>query len=188
MPRCLALDARAVADQGAKFHASRPPCKKFAGGIPPAMGVSIDGQAQGQTHQLRPQTISATGSRAGWLGRRSGVRLRPHVSHLPTLHTRTMLVVAGSAKPTLTGYRLLSIASVGIGVPSMAMGVRRGGQESWQPSRDNAPSRKPVVDSAARLATGCLAVSATVGARGGAHGVLARHNPAGQKRLSGTLP
>ncbi len=55
------LDARAVADQGAKLLASGPPCNRFAGEIPPTMGAGIDGRAECQTHQLRPLTISATG-------------------------------------------------------------------------------------------------------------------------------
>jgi hypothetical protein len=67
-PRVLvaaeALDALAVADQGAQLHA------------PPAMRAGVDGQAQGQAHQLGPGPVAAARSGSGRLGRRLGVRLR----------------------------------------------------------------------------------------------------------------
>jgi hypothetical protein len=57
-----ALDARAVADQGAKLHVS-------------AMRAGIDGQTEGEAHQLGPWPVSAARSGAAWLGWRLGVRV-----------------------------------------------------------------------------------------------------------------
>jgi hypothetical protein len=59
-----ALDALRVADQGAQLHA------------PPAMRAGVDGEAQGQAHQLGPGPVAAARSGSGWLGWRPGVRLR----------------------------------------------------------------------------------------------------------------
>ena len=59
-----ALYAFGVADEGAQLHAA------------PAMRAGVDGQAEGQSHQLGPGPVSAARSGAGWLGWRFAVRLR----------------------------------------------------------------------------------------------------------------
>jgi hypothetical protein len=56
LPAEEALDAFGVADQGAQLHAS------------PAMKAGVDGQTEGEAHELGPGPVAAARSRAGRFG------------------------------------------------------------------------------------------------------------------------
>ena len=172
---------------GREVSCVQAPLQEICGGNPPGNGGRYRRASPGADASTPPTDDIGNGLPCGlawqavWCAPTAACLTSPHIAHKNDVGGCRL------SEADFRGCRFLSVTGVGLGVLHLAMGARRGGQESWQPPRDNAPSRKLVVDSAARLATGCLAVSATGGAGGDADGVLASHNPAGRKRLSGTL-